>query len=169
MDDTGLPKSRLMEITFDVKELMKVDRAFAASAKTVSDKRVAGSALRKALAPTLAATRRLAPVGGNGAERISLKKKGPSANDYRRGGATRRDQRIKIVPGQNDEVVRGLVGTSKARGHVGWRTHLITRYNKNRRGVDDFIGKAFDQTINQVVDTYGKEMTTAVEKIIKTI
>jgi hypothetical protein len=154
-------------IKIDTRELTRLDRAFSSSAKQVSDKRVAGSAMRKALKPMLLAAKREAPVG-SGAQRVSLKyRKSKDPNAYRKGGATRADQRIKIVPGEGTEVVRGLVGTDSRRGKVGFRTHLITRANKNRKRINNFLLRAFNRNINQTSESYGKEMLRVVDRIIK--
>lgn len=162
-----------MSFTIDTSGLKKLDQALANSAKTVSDRRVAGSALRSALKPMLEATKRNAPVGNEGAQRISIRSarkaqaKQRDPNAYRKGGATRADQRIKIVAGKGVEVARGLVGTDKRKGKVGWRTKFITRTNKHRRVADDFLGRSYQQEISGVNTNYGNEMSSQVEKTIK--
>lgn len=119
-------------------------------------------ALREAVTPMLRVARQEVPVGKNGAERVSLHYgRTSSSNVYRRGGATKRDLRIRIVyNSQNNPVA--LIGVSKKAGKVGWRTHFITRPvrgggkggNINLPG-NDFLKRSYDRTFPGIVKQLG--------------
>lgn len=122
-----------MVLTTDIQAFTRLDKALSGTIKTVSDRVVAGKAMRLALAPMLAKAKSEAP---------------------QKTGATSRDTRIKVVSGKDGEVVRGLVGVSKRKGKRGRITHLITRVNRNRSSADDFLTRAEAQTIGQVEASY---------------
>lgn len=127
-----------MLVRIDTREIDELSVVMARSA-AVLDRQVIKAHLRTALRPMLKAAKAKAPVSGKqyknkrgdvvGAERISLRyRKNLNPNDYRRGGATKRDLRIKVVDDRENRAdVMGLVGVDKRRGKVGWRTHFITR------------------------------------------
>ncbi len=132
----------------------------------VFDKTLMGQTLKDALKPTLDAAKQEVPVGQT-SRKSSLTfrtRRGKSRRDgtYDKGGATKRDLRIRIVPGVQDEIVRGLVGVSKSRGKVGWRTHLITRKNLHRSAPNDFLARAEQKTSGLVV----ANMQASAEKIV---
>ncbi|GAB3327813.1 hypothetical protein GCM10027299_28960 [Larkinella ripae] len=155
-----------MKFGFDISELRKIDRALAGSVKTVTDKRLAGSAMRKALKPMMGEMKRQAPVGKYAPKRGVRVAQGLP---MRQGGGTRADIRIKIVRGEAEEVVRGLVGVSKERGKAGRRTHLITRRNKNRRVANDFIKRTLRRKIEETTELYGRAVLSVVKGILKRI
>ncbi|GAB3324331.1 hypothetical protein GCM10027299_21530 [Larkinella ripae] len=130
-------------------------------AAAIYPKSVISGALRESTGPMLRAAREEAPVSGGGRERVAVRygKSGRgSANDYRRGGATRRDLRIRIADTRDGNPV-ALIGVSKKSGKVGWRAHFITRgVRKAGKGrniniaPNDFLKRAFDRTFNGVVN-----------------
>jgi hypothetical protein len=131
----------------------------------------ANSVLRKAVKPMLEKAQSEVPVSHAGGERISLSKRGATANSYRRGGATRRDLRIKAVSPKANEVGRVLVGVSKRADKVGWRTIFITAGTKNRqtksganRGrvrANNFLQRAYNGTIDGVRADFQKQYRIA--------
>ena len=160
-----MTSSSNVRFTFDDAQLRVFDAQLGRVGK-VFTKGTSGKILRSALKPTLAAVKRNAPVGktkvrstGKFAGRSGkLKRDGT----YDKGGATRRDARILIVRGGNELETIGLVGISKSRGKVGWRAHLITRPNLNRRVANDFLGKSERETETLVLSNYEQ---TAVDVI----
>lgn len=99
-------------------------------------KSVSNGALRKALRPMFRAARREVPV---------------------RSGSTRRDLRIKIVKPESEEISRALVGVSQKGDKVGWKTHFITGGTR-RMPRNDFLQRAYDQTIAEVSTIYSREL-----------
>jgi len=146
-------------IDIDVSELVALEKGLARY-ESVLPRSVAGSALRTAAKPMYQAARAGVPVG---------KKGNVQTGALARGGATRRDMRMKIVSGtQHGEVARVLIGVSKKTGKVGWRTHFITRGFTDRsgkkHGPNDFLKVAFDATIITVQSTFGKLMALSFQK-----
>lgn len=83
-------------------------------------------------------------------QRVSLRHRHSGfANDFRRGGgATKQDIRIRsITDRQSLYGAEKLVGVSKKKGKVGWRTHFIilgvAGHNRASAGPRDFIGNAY--------------------------
>lgn len=134
-----------MLLTTDLQAFARLDRALSGTIKTVSDKAIARAALKQALLPMLQAA----------------KSESPSLS-----GATRRGTRIRMVSGQPGEVAKGLVGVSKKSGSVGWRTHLITRPNRNRSVANDFLGRAERQELPGVEARYAQSVEDAITKAI---
>lgn len=140
-------------ITVDAKELMKLNAAFAQYTKAIP-KNVAVKALRESIKPMFTASRNLAPIGNvvNYSGRPGME----------RGGATRRDVRIRFVKEEGSEIARVLVGVSSKSGKVGWRTHFITRGFTDRggkfHGPDNFLQEAFDNTIDIVQDKFYRSL-----------
>jgi hypothetical protein len=137
-----------MNLSFDMSEYSKVRRA-AKGFATSMDKTALKASMRKALRPMLQHTKITVPID----KRVKKYKRSylgrarkSNARDkgYDRGGATKRDLRIKVGDAKGKmswtSEVAGLVGVSKKRTRVGWRTHLITRGRK--AGVDR-IGRNF--------------------------
>lgn len=126
----------------------------------------ANQALRKSAKPMLSRAQTEVPVWRGGRERISLAKgraaiaRNSDPNYYRQGGATKRDLRIKAVNPRSKEIGRVLVGVSKKKGKVGFRTHWIEqgtsdRYTKSRayRGkikANPFLQRSYTATIDMV-------------------
>ncbi|WP_234734501.1 hypothetical protein [Tellurirhabdus bombi] len=135
----------------DFTELNNLAISFYRGAQNLFPRGVTNGAMREAAKPMLRGAIQEAPVSGGGRQRISLRHRGRNANEYRRGGATRRDLRTKTVSPSGDEASRIIVGVSSKSGHVGWRTHFRTRPNKQNRTMDNFLQRAYDQTIGQVV------------------
>ncbi|CCH54483.1 hypothetical protein BN8_03658 [Fibrisoma limi BUZ 3] len=154
-----------MEPLLDTRQLTNLNRQLNQAGRAFDDQ-VAGKVLRQAVQPMLPAMRLEAPVGA-GNERISLRRRdNVNANDYRRGGATRRDLRIKLVAGVDGEAARVLIGVDKRRGKVGWRAHFITR-GTVRMAANDFIQRTYDKTIAIVRFLFGEEAQSVVTKLLK--
>lgn len=145
-------------MTVDAKELMKLNQGFEKYRNAIPTS-TTNAALARSARPLLNSARQLAPIGtvrSNGWGKYT----GP---DYRRGGrATQRDVRIKRVTPEGEEVARILVGVSDKSGHVGWRTHFITKGWKDRGGKwhkgKDFLQDAYDYTFEIVQTTFYKEL-----------
>ncbi|QHV99223.1 hypothetical protein [Spirosoma endbachense] len=137
-----------MRGSIDTRELFVLDRKLARTGRVV-DARFMGRTMRVAVKPMLDIAKREVPIGQRlfRSQKVRRLKSGKTKRDgtYDKGGATKRSLRILVVPGSQGEVVRVLVGASKKRGYAGWRTHLITRPNIHRRGVDDFLSRAESQ------------------------
>lgn len=125
-----------MPLILDANQLYEFDRTLSRVGR-VFDKNTSKRILRIALAPAEAAVKREAPEAQRGSVtfRTFSTKRGKIKRDgtYDRGGATKRDVRILMVNPVGDESARGLVGVSKKRGKVGWRTLFLTRGTRNRR------------------------------------
>jgi hypothetical protein len=119
--------------------------------------------------PFLKEMRRTVPVS-KGGQRISLKhRKNHSANEYRRGGATKGDLRIKqITEKGNLYGAEKLVGVSKKKGKVGWRTHFIIQgiagHGSAKAGPRDFIGNAYRSQMPVAQRVFQTEARTRYEK-----
>jgi HK97 gp10 family phage protein len=102
---------------------------------------------------------------GKGNQRVSLKRR---SNDYRRGGATRQDIRIRAVRDKVGEA-KVIIGVSKKSGKVGWRTHFITKGVAGKRRIrpNDFLTRAFSQTIAQVTASLGQTIEKKVLAAMK--
>lgn len=145
----------MQPLAVDLRSLIKLQEGFAKAATTGADRRAVSAALRKALQPMLEAARRKAP---------------------RRTGATIRDQRIKMVAGEGDELSRGLVGTSGGKSKVGWRTHFITRGVKNGGRSKrifivprDFLASAEKETMDEVIKRFGDLIEPELLKQLKSL
>lgn len=161
-----------LELKFNDQALRDLENRLRATGKVFNEKRLVGGILRRSMEPLQQGLQQNAPVwrdpkGGGGGERVSLRQRSnPNSGAYRRGGATRADQRIKIVEGRNGEVVRGLAGTSKGAGRVGWRTRFITLGTKFVRA-NDFITRAFNQRFGDVVALFQAESDKTIKRILK--
>ncbi|MCF0060122.1 hypothetical protein MUK70_12800 [Dyadobacter chenwenxiniae] len=165
----------MIQVKIDTQEVDKLGKAMSRYAGIFPQNK-ANSVLRKAVRPMLTAAWIEVPVS-KGSERVSLSgarraiKKGYNANYLRQGGATRRDLRIKTVAPKGDELGRILVGVSKSRNKVGWRTHFITRGFKDRggnpHGPNNFLQRAYDQTISMVRADFLKAYREAFAKWAK--
>lgn len=156
-------------IKIDVSELDRIEKGIR-QYNSIMPQSVANSAFRIATRPMVQKVRSLAPVGSRKSKNGYGTRTGP---DYRRGGATRRDVRIKLVPSKVNagEVTRALIGVSSKKGKVGWRTHFITRGFTDRSGRkhvgNDFLQQAFDASIDSVKAAYGQQMATCFYKWAK--
>ena len=155
-----------MDLKYELKDLLALEDRLQSVGKEFSP-RVMSRVTKRALEPLLNIAQHEVPESNNGYESVSLSRNRGRSNDYRRGGATKRDLRILMVQGENEEMARGLVGVSKKSGHVGWRTHLITRANKNRRVANDFLARAETQGIPLVIARLGDDARQIVEKMLK--
>ncbi len=123
--------------------------------------------MKKAVEPLKQKMTQIVPVGNGGAERVSRKKRD---NAYRRGGATRRDLRILTVQDDPSEF-KTLIGVSKLRGKVGWRTHFIVsgiagKY-RAKVGARPFLDDALTATKTQIEDNVATEIEKAVDVAIR--
>ncbi|UFH52553.1 hypothetical protein [Spirosoma sp. KNUC1025] len=130
------------------------------------DFKTLGAALVGASKPAVRAVQQEAPVGHDGHQRVSLSRSRGRRNDYRRGGATRQDVRAKAVDGVGKEEVRVLIGVSKKRGKVGWRTHFIT-VGTIRMRANAFIDRGVNRVIDQVKSSFMGSLITTVQRIVK--
>jgi len=140
-------------ITIDAKDLLKLAKGMETYRNAVP-KSIAVKALREAIKPMLTATKNLAPVGS------VVNYSGRAGTE--RGGATRRDVRIRFVKEEGQEIARVLVGVSAKKGKVGWRTHFITRGFTDRGGNfhrgQDFLKEAYDNTFDIVQAKFYKAL-----------
>jgi hypothetical protein len=145
-------------IKIDASELIKLSKGLE-QYKSIFPKSASTQALKKSVRPMFRSAQRLVPTGRRVAASGWGEKKG---SDYARGRATARDLRIKLVPAKGNESARVLIGVSKAKGRVGWRTHFITRGFTDRGGRfhrgKDFLQNAYDYTIDIVKDNFNGEL-----------
>lgn len=160
-----------MQPTFDVAELRELDLSLAGIGRSF-DARTAGATLLNAAKPMLVTTRQEAPVGRvpkfKSATVVRGRRKGQARTNtgsYQRGGATRRDVRLKVVPGVGDEVARVLSGVDKRHGHVGWRAHLGTRGTRKQRA-DDWLSRAESRTVDIVISRLGTSAQLIVRRAL---
>lgn len=145
-------------IEIDISELKRLESGFA-KYQSVLPKRVEQSALRRSVRPIYIAAREEVPVGrvvSDGG------KKGP---DYRRGGATRRDMRIKSRRATGGATSAVWIGPSFGPGKVGWRNHFITRGVKlagRGRNVNipanDYLKRAYNRKIEESKKLFASEV-----------
>lgn len=144
-------------ITVNTDEVKKLERGLS-QYQSILPKSVAASALKKATRPMVKMAKAEAPVG---------KSKNVLGGNSR-GGATRRDTRVKVVPVESGEIARLIIGVSKKRDKVGWRTHFITRGFTDRGGkrhaANDFLKRAYEATIGAARAEYATEILIAFKK-----
>lgn len=157
-----------MKISLDIRELSDFEVQLRGLPFSL-DQRLTEQALRKSAEPLRKYMAATAPVG-RGNERVSLNKRYRS-NDYRRGGSTRSDIRVKTITDVLGEA-KVLIGVSKASGKVGWRYHFIAQgiagnYRSNK-GPRPFVERAGDVMGGAVradfVETFGKMALRAFKK-----
>jgi HK97 gp10 family phage protein len=167
-----------MKVIVDTKGIDKLTTAMKRYAQIMPTQK-ANSAFRKAIRPMLQKAQSEVPVSNNDRERVSLKQRtGKNANAYRRGGATKRDLRIKTVPPKAGEVGRVLMGVSKRGDKTGWRTIFITRgtkmrktksgANRGRMKANNFLQRAYDSTFPGVAADFQKQYREAFVQWAKT-
>lgn len=132
-----------MKLTVDLRELDQLAITLR-DARSIYPKSVVSAALKEAAKPMLVAAKQEAPVGN----RRRYASNSNTSGSMDRGGATRRDIRLKAVTFKGGSV-GVLVGVSKKRGRVGWRTQFITRGTKFMRR-NDFLERAFNRTFDLV-------------------
>lgn len=93
------------------------------------------------------------------------KAKYKNANEYRRGGATKADIRIKVVSDKQGEAT-ALVGVSKAYGKVGWRTHFI-EYGTQFMKAKPFVRPSETKTATAVQSRFDSLVAKRTEKIFE--
>lgn len=158
-------------IKVDVDDLKKLSAGFQ-KYKDVLPKSVEQRALRRAVRPIFWAARQEVPVGRVVSENGWGRYKGP---DYKRGGATRKDLRIKTRRTVYGKDTSGVwIGPVDKSGHVGWRNHFITRGvkggGKGRRintAPNDYLKRAHDQGIDEATATFGSEVNESFQKWAK--
>lgn len=147
-------------ISVDVSELEKLARGFAQH-KHILPKSVEQRAMRRAVRPIFRAAKSEVPVGRVVSENGWGKQKGP---DFRRGGATRKDLRIKNRT-KGLTVTSGVwIGPANKPGRVGWRNHFITKgvsgAGKGKRintQPNDYLTRAYNAGIGETVQSFAKE------------
>lgn len=153
-----------MRATVDVSELRQLDRDLQRAGRAF-DERAQGQALRLAGRPMLKQARIEVPVGkrkrtGKG----RLARDGAGDGTYDRGGATKRDLRLKIVKNTLGQPTL-IVGVDKRRGHTGWRTKFTTR-GTSHNSANDFLGRTESKRINVVISSFGQ---AAQEIVLRTL
>lgn len=154
-----------MRIAIDDSELKVLDRRVAESKGAFTPRNV-DSILVKVARPILKVLRSNTPVGRYkrfGKGRLKIDSTGDGTYDH--GGATLRDTRTKIVKAAGDEVSAVVIGVSKRRGKVGWRTRFITRGSKHNRR-NDFIARTEQQTDGLAQSIFLSEASTIVNRIL---
>jgi hypothetical protein len=151
-------------MTVDAKELAELEKGLRLY-DSILPKIVANRALKNATRPMQQSARRLAPVGSTIAYDGMGKRKGAS---FARGGTTRRDVRFRFETSYDKAVTKGMVGVSRLKTKVGWRTHFITtgwkdRGGKRHRG-KNFLQDAYTYTIDFARDNYAKETLLSFRK-----
>ncbi len=155
-----------MRFSVDESQLRALDRQLAEAGRAFTP-RLTGSILVNAARPMLTALRNNTPVGkqrryGKG----RLKRDGAGDGTYDRGGATRRDARIRQGSlTRGDEVATVVVGISKRRGRVGWRTRFTTQGTKRSRK-NEFIRRTEDQTAGLVELRFAQSAQVVVSRIL---
>lgn len=151
-------------IKADTKEIEELAKGLSRY-ESILPKSVAGQALKKATRPMQQSARRLAPVGDTISADGMGKHKGVR---YARGGTTRRDVRFRLEPSYDKAVTKGMVGVSRLKTKVGWRTHFITTGYKDRGGKShrgrNFLQDAYNYTIDFTRENYGKETLLSFRK-----
>ncbi len=137
--------------------------------QAVSDEAVAAQ-LKRAAEPMREQMVQEAPAGKYKAEgeHIALRHGNSHfSGSYRKGGSTKRDVRTKIVKDENG-TVKVLVGVSKGRDKVGWRTHFIVGgvAGTARIAKDPFLDRAHDKKIAETENNFLQGVKTIVEKAL---
>jgi HK97 gp10 family phage protein len=156
-------------ITVQLDDLRQLALRFDTSVPRLG-KQVIQNALRDAAKPLLIAAKQEVPVGK------SVKYLGVHAgkykshltnrygqNSYDRGGATRRDMRLKIGKPTGSSVALVLVGVSKRKGAVGWRTHFI-EYGTKRKSANPFLRRAQNRTMFLVEQNFMSALQKQINK-----
>ena len=154
-----------MQITIDDSQLRAFDRQIAESRGAFTPRNLDGI-LVKVARPILKVLRSNTPVGKQRSRgKGRTKADGPGDGTYDHGGATLRDTRTRIVKGGGDEVSAVIIGVSKRRGKVGWRTRFITRGSKHNRK-NDFIARTERQTEGIPQAIFLEEANKVVSRIL---
>lgn len=155
-----------MEISYDLTSLRNLEANLMRLPFQLQE-RTMQAALSEAARPMKTRMVQEAPRG-KGNLRVSLSRRRGRSNDYRRGGATRQDIRIRAVRDKVGEA-KVIVGVSKKSGKVGWRTHFITKGIAGKRRIrpNDFLTRAFNQTIAQVTASLGQTIEKKVLAAMK--
>lgn len=151
-------------MTVDAKELAELEKGLRLY-DSILPKSVANQALKRATRPMQQSARRLAPVGDTIAPDGMGKHRGVR---YARGGTTRRDVRFRLEPSYDRAITKGMVGISRLKTKVGWRTHFITTGYKDRGGNrhrgKNFLQDAYNYTIDFTRENYAKETLLSFRK-----
>lgn len=172
-----------MGLKFNTSQLDALSRKLAGAGREFGRPEMS-RALKKALGPMLSAAQQTAPVSrksiiGHVGTLTSRSGKMRRDGTYDKGGALRRDLRIRVVEGQGSEYIRGLVGVDKRRGHTGWRAVFITRatayrrtkkgYNRGRNRANDFLDRAERVGLPIAISSLGSDARAIVENIVRRI
>jgi hypothetical protein len=152
-------------ISLDTKELMRLNKGFEKYQNAIPAA-TTNAALVKSARPMLNLVKQLVPIGDVISDDGWGARKGP---DYRRGNrSTLRDVRISRIKPKGDEIARIMIGVNDKSGHVGWRTHFITHGWTDRGGSKhagkDFLAQAYNSTIEEVQNTFYRELFTNLVK-----
>lgn len=154
-------------IEVDIKEFQRLEKELRRYETTF---RAPGAKiLRDATRPMVIKAKAEAPTGKSISRNGWGKKTGP---EFARGGMTKRDIRFTSVPPViNGEISRVLIGVSKRKGRVGWRTHFITKGFTDRggkkHGPNDFLQRAYDSTIEYAKQYTSREISQALVRWAK--
>lgn len=152
-----------MDVTINTSMLTQLNNDLKTVGRSL-DRSVVGPALVDAAKPLLIAAEQEAPIGKIPRYKSTLVSRGKSKGQTRRitgsfarGGATRRDVRLRSVDGNGAEVARVLVGVSKKSGKVGWRTQFLRK---------NFIRLAYNRTVDVVELRLMNSLTQTVAKVL---
>ena len=133
-----------MQFTIDDSAIRDIERQLATVGKAFTPA-VLGQIMTRAAQPMLTAVQDEAPV---------------------RTGATVRDARIRVVPAAaSGESIRVLIGISKRRGKVGYRTRFRTQGTRFQ-SADDFLSRAETKGLAPTVAIFAASCQTVVSRIL---
>lgn len=123
------------------------------------------AALRYAVRPVYSSMVSKTPVGKGGYRigRRGVAGANKSSLEYRRGGATKADTRIKSLRMTKQREAVVLVGVSRKRGYVGWRTHFLLHGTKKMRR-NDYMLNALNENLGKVPDRYEEKARKIINK-----
>lgn len=145
-------------ITIDASELRELSKSLA-KYQAIVPRSVEQSALRRSVRPIFNAARQEVPVG-----RV-VSDGGIKGPDYRRGGATRKDLRVKNRRPGRGATSSVWVGPSFGPGKVGWRNHFITggvqRAGRGRNvniKPNNYLQRAYNRGIGESTKAFASEI-----------
>lgn len=147
-----------MRFEVQSKELTELQLRISGIPKNISTRAI----LRTAVIPTKQLAKQLVPVGEF---RPLTKRESSNALEYGRGGRTRGDIRIKMVSDKAGEM-KALVGVSKAKNKVGWRSHFI-EFGTERMTAKPFLTPAGDATKDTVQRRFSDMVNKRTDELLK--
>lgn len=112
--------------------------------------------------PTKQLAKQLAPVGS---PRQLSKRESSNPLEYGRGGRTKGDIRVKMVSDKDGEMT-ALVGVSKAKDKVGWRSHFL-EYGTVKMTARPFLKPAGDSTKDSVQKRFSDMVNKRTTELLK--